>query len=83
MYNEYYTPYGSTRSKDDSASAQLREYYGHQAQLHAHAYAAYAAQDPYAAAAATVGSLAAHPGNHHHHLAATAVSHRYSFLDTL
>ena len=82
VYNEYYTPYGPTSGKDDAASAQLRDYYNHQAHTHAHAYAAYAAQDPalypYAAAAAAVGNLAVHSGNHHHHhhhLVAAAASH--------
>ena len=69
-YNDYYTAYGASGGKEDAASAQLREYYGHHAQQAAQA-AYYAAQDPlynYAAAAAAVGNL--HPGNHPHHLAA-------------
>ena len=76
VYNEYYTPYGPTSGKEDAASAQLRDYYGHQAHAHAHAYAAYAAQDPFYAAA--VGNLAVHSGNHHHHhlAQAAAASHR-------
>ena len=76
VYNEYYNSYGSTSGKEDAASAQLREYYGHQAHAHAaQAYAAYAAQDPalypYAVAAAV------HSGSHHH-LPAASGSHGYA-----
>ena len=80
-YNEYYTPYGATGTKEDAASAQLRDYYAQQAQAHAvqATYAAYAAQDPALYPYAAAG-LSVHPGNHHHHLAGATASHRYTKL---
>ena len=80
-YNEYYTPYGATAGKEDAASAQLRDYYAQQAQAHAvqATYAAYAAQDPALYPYAAAG-LSVHPGNHHHHLAGAAASHRYECI---
>ena len=76
LYNEYYS-YGSATGKDDAASAQLRDYYGHQAHAHAHAhaYAAYAAQDPAALYPYAAAALGPNLGNHHITAAAT---HRYT-----